>query len=271
MTDDRLWYHTFANLSRTPALVHAVAGRHGGVSEGHLRSLNMGLLVGDRREAVLENRRRLAAALGIPADRLVKSKQVHGVETAVIDHAAVSMGVLGQGDAPLVADGLLTAEPDVYLFMTFADCVPVLLHDPVAGWVGLVHAGWKGTVDGAVREALLKAQVVYGSRPEDVQVGIGPSIGPCCYEVGEDVAEAARRALPAWPQLLVRRDGRLYLDLWQANARQLEALGVPAANVEVSGYCSSCRSDLFFSHRKEKGKTGRMGAVIGLRPRRERG
>jgi YfiH family protein len=153
--------------------------------------------------------------------------------------------------------------------MTFADCVPVLLHDPVKGWVGLVHAGWKGTVGGAARKAVQAARETFGSRPEDILAAIGPSIGPCCYEVGEDVVAAVHSGLPECADLLSARDGGVHLDLWRANACQLAAVGVPAANVEVSGYCSSCRTDLFFSHRKERGKTGRMAAVIGLRARQE--
>ena len=258
-------YH-FANLARAPKLVQAVSGRLGGVSEGHLRSLNLSLVVNDRREAVLENRRRLAEALAIPPGRLLKPRQVHGVDCLVVGSAETAAGLPGLEDSPLVADCLLTAEPDLYLFMTFADCVPVLLHDPTRGVVGLAHAGWKGTLAGIAQRAVLVAREAFGSRPEDLLVGIGPSIGPCCYEVGEEVAEAARRAFPKGADLLARvAGGSVHLDLWRANALQLEAVGVPAANIEIAGTCSACNVDRFFSHRREAGKTGRMGAVIGLR------
>ncbi len=261
-----VWLYRFANLARSPSLVQAVSGRMGGASRGHLSSLNLSLVVHDEQETVLANRRRLAEALAIPHERLLKSRQVHGADCLVVGRREIEQGLTGAGDSPLVADGLLTAERELYLFMTFADCVPVLLHDPVRGVVGLVHAGWKGTVAGIARRAVLAAQAAFGSRPADLLVGIGPSIGPCCYEVGEDVATAVRQALPAYRQVLREvAGGSVHLDLWRANACQLEEVGVPAANIEVAGLCSACRTDLLFSHRKEKGRTGRMGAVIGLR------
>lgn len=255
----------FANLAAAPRLVHAISGRTGGVSNDPFRSLNVSTAVGDEREAVLENRRRLAAALGIAPNRLLKPGQVHGTNCLVVGKAEVEEHYERWQTSPPLADGLLTAEPEVYLFMTFGDCVPILLHDPVRGVVGLVHAGWKGTVNRAAAQALLTAQNELGCRPEDVLVGIGPSIGPCCYEVGPDVAEAALSAFPGAEGLLMRVNGRVHLDLWRANAYQLMELGVPAENIEIGGVCTSCHVDRFFSHRREKGKSGRMAAVIGMR------
>jgi len=263
---EQVWYFQFQNMARTAGLVQAVSGRLGGVSEGHLRSLNIGLTVGDRREAVFANRRRLAMALAIPIERWVKPRMVHGSNCLVVGAAEADLGLGLVDKSSLEADALLTAEPEVYLFLTVADCVPVLLHDPVRGVVGLAHAGWKGTVAGVARKAVAKAQAVFGSRPADVLVGIGPSIGPCCYEVGAEVARAAARAFPGCKGLLHEKEGgRVHLDLWRANAYQLEEMGVPAANIEIAGLCTACRTDLFFSHRAEKGKTGRQGAIIGLR------
>ncbi len=263
---EKVWLYRFPNLARSADLVQAVSGRLGGASRGHLSSLNLSLVVHDERETVLANRQRLAEALGIPHERLLKSRQVHGSDCLVVGRGEIENGLTGLTDSPLIADGMLTAERELFLFMTFADCVPVLLHDPVRGVVGLVHAGWKGTAAGIVRRAVLLAQEAFGCRPGDILAGIGPSIGPCCYEVGPDVASAVQRALPAHAE--VSREvagGSIHLDLWRANACQLEEVGVPAANVEIAGLCSACRTDLFFSHRKERGKTGRMGAVIGLR------
>jgi polyphenol oxidase len=265
MNEDNVNLFRFRNLSAMPLLVHAVSGRWGGISEGHFHTLNVSTAVGDNEESVWENRRRLAAALGIPAERLLKPGQVHGVDCLVVGRAELEAGLTGRRDTALVADGLVTAEPGLYLFMTFADCVPVLFYDPVRQVAGLVHAGWKGTVSGAAREALRTAMANFGSRPEDVLVGIGPSIGPCCYEVGSEVADAASAAFPGCDGLLAEADGSRRLDLWRANAHQLVEMGVPEEQIEVAGLCTSCRTDLFFSHRREKGKTGRIGAVIGLR------
>ncbi|MDA8216176.1 MAG: peptidoglycan editing factor PgeF [Dehalococcoidales bacterium] len=266
MNEEAIRLYGFSHMAGIDGLVHAVSGRQGGVSERHFRSLNLSTAVPDRQEAVFENRRRLAVALGIDPERLLKPGQVHGTECLVVGRAEITAGLPGLADSPLVADGLLTAEPDLYLFMTFADCVPVLLCDPVRRVVGLVHAGWKGTVAGAARHALQTAAEVFGCRPQDVLVGVGPSIGPDQYEVGEDVAKAARRAFPRAKGLVdYRENGKAHLDLWRANAYQLEQLGVPGANIEISGLCTASHTDLFFSHRAEKGNTGRLGAVIGLR------
>ncbi|MHB1416280.1 MAG: peptidoglycan editing factor PgeF [Chloroflexota bacterium] len=266
MSEEAIRLYRFSRMAGVDGLVHVVSGRQGGVSEGQFRSLNLSTAVPDRQEAVFENRRRLAVALGADPQRLLKPGQVHGTECLVVGRAEIAAGLAGVADSPLVADGLLTAEPDLYLFMTFADCVPVLLYDPVHRVVGLVHAGWKGTVAGAARQAVQTAVKAFGCRPQDVLAGIGPSIGPDRYEVGEDVAEAARRAFPGANGLVeYRENGKAHLDLWRANAYQLEQLGVLAANIEISGLCTASHTDLFFSHRAEKGKTGRMGAVIGFR------
>ena len=258
--------HRFTNLASAPGLVQAVSGRLGGVSEGHFASLNLGLGSSDRREAVLENRRRLAAALDIPSNRFIRPYQVHGVDCLVVGREEVAAGLPGSADVANRVDCLLTAEPGIYLLMTFADCVPVLLFDRVRRVVGLVHAGWRGTLAGAPRRTLATMAERFGSRPEDVLVGIGPSIGPCHYEVGPEVVEATQRAFPGREDLLAARGGgKARLDLWRANAYQLQAAGVPEANVEVAGLCTVCRNDLLFSYRAGKGKTGFHGAVIGLR------
>ncbi|MHB1132730.1 MAG: peptidoglycan editing factor PgeF [Chloroflexota bacterium] len=265
MSEQGIWLYRFSHLGRVPGLVQAVSGRLGGVSTAPFATLNLSTAVGDRREDVLTNRRLLAEALGVAAERLIRPSQVHGTDCLLVGAADLAAGAGGPADSGLVADGLLAVEPGVFPFMSFADCVPVLFCDPVRGVVGLVHAGWKGTVAGAGRRALREAVASFGTNPADVLVGIGPSIGPCCYEVGAEVAQAARAAFPGCERLLRRQGDGVHLDLWRANAYQLESEGVPAQNIEVAGLCTACRTDLFFSHRAEKGRTGRMGAVVGWR------
>jgi YfiH family protein len=152
---------------------------------------------------------------------------------------------------------------NVVLMLRFADCVPILLHDPVRGVVGLAHAGWRGTVSG-MSQAVVRTMVdQMGCCPKDIRAGVGPSIGPCCYEVGEDVAEAALDAFPDADGILKpKANGRWYLDLWAANRRQLASAGV--VKVKVARICTACHTDEWFSHRAEQGKTGRLGALIGL-------
>jgi YfiH family protein len=161
-------------------------------------------------------------------------------------------------------DALVTDVPGVFLMLRFADCVPVLFHDPVRQAVGLAHAGWRGTVSHIARATVEKMVDAFGCSPADIRAGIGPSIGPCCYEVGPEVVSAAQKAFPDAPFVLQRGSGeRWHFDLWAANHHQLAAAGV--TEIELSGLCTACRTDEWFSHRAEGGRTGRLAAVIGLR------
>lgn len=162
-------------------------------------------------------------------------------------------------------DALISNVPGLVLWLRFADCVPVLLYAPKQGAVGLAHAGWQGTLKGVAAETARAMTVTYGCLPEDLRVGIGPAIGPCCFEVGPEVLEAVR-ARCAVPEALISQpqaNGKAHLDLWLANVQQLQALGV--REIEVAGLCTACHTDEFYSHRAEHGRTGRFPALIGLR------
>jgi YfiH family protein len=149
--------------------------------------------------------------------------------------------------------------------LRFADCTPVWLYDPVQRAIGLAHAGWRGTVVGAARATVAAMQSAYGCRPADLLAGIGPAIGPCCYEVGEDVAQAIDGAFSeaAGRLLSPQTNGKWHLDLWAANRHTLMQAGVQ--QIEVAGICTACHTDEWFSHRAERGRTGRIGALIGLK------
>jgi YfiH family protein len=156
----------------------------------------------------------------------------------------------------------VTDRPGLALVMRFADCVPVLLYDPARQVVGIAHAGWRGTVDGAAASVVQTMREQFGCRPEDIQAGIGPSIGPGEYQGGEEVAAAVRENLPDPESLLARSNGAFQFDLWEANRRILEAYGV--TRIELAGISTARRTDEFYSHRAEHGRTGRFGAVICL-------
>ena len=257
-------YHPW---TRQPGLVHAILTRHGGVSRPPYASLNLGSAVGDDPAAVAANHARVCAALGIDAGRLVKCHLVHGRAIHVVTAADAGQW-RGQ------ADGMVTAEAGVFLTMRFADCVPILLHDPRRRAVGIVHAGWRGTLQDVAGAAVRTMVEVLGCAPGDISAVIGPAIGPCCYEVGDEVISAARAVLPPsdCATLFRRRSdngGRPHFDMWEANRRQLLAAGV--GRVAVMGLCTACHSDQFFSHRAEGGRTGRFGAVIGYRDQPELG
>ncbi|GAB4514437.1 MAG: hypothetical protein Kow0047_26250 [Anaerolineae bacterium] len=203
-----------------------------------------------------ENHRRLCEAVGADPDSLVSPRQVHGARI-------VRVGGESRGRIIPDCDGLVTDEPGVALLLRFADCVPLIAYDPEHHAVGVAHAGWRGTIAGIARNLVEAMGVAFHSRPDKLIVGIGPSIGPCCYQVGADVLEAARRT---WGELdglfQQREDDGLFFDLWAANRRLLEDAGV--RSIEVSGLCTACHVDEFYSHRRERGMTGHHGALAML-------
>jgi YfiH family protein len=243
-----------------PWLVHGFSTRLGGVSgvygDGEL---NLGFTAEDDAAAVAENRRRFVAAVGGDAEALVNLRQIHSGLVHTVGAADRARMMVG-GRAQMEGDGLVTAEAGVLVAVLAADCVPVLLADTRLRVVAALHAGWRGTAAGIVG-AGVAALGSLGSRPEDLIAAVGPSIGGCCYAVGEEFRERFAA------DLLVEREGELFLDLWEANRRQLVAAGVPS--VTVLGECTACtRVDgrrKYFSHRAEKGVTGRAMGMVGVK------
>ena len=169
-------------------------------------------------------------------------------------------------EAPQQADIILTDKQHVTLFMRFADCVPILVHDPVKGVIGVSHAGWLGTVRDVAGATVKAMGRRYGSKPADVVACIGPSIGPDHYEVGQDVIGQVRQTFGAESERVLQpHPSSVHFDLWKANRILLERAGVN--KIELAGICTACHTDDWFSHRAEKGKTGRFGALISLMPR----
>ncbi|NLM83290.1 MAG: peptidoglycan editing factor PgeF [Clostridiales bacterium] len=239
---------------------HAFTTRHGGISRGIFATLNLGRTLGDDPEALKENYARVSRALGLGTDRFVFTRQVHG--DAVRPCTAADM-IAPDGDVPYEADGLITNEINVPLVVSIADCVPILLCDPVRGAVGAVHAGWRGTVQDIAAKAVRRLVSEYGCRPEDIRAAIGPCISICCFETGGDVAQAVHALLGARAEEYILKRGDKYMvDLKGINARRLEDAGVLPENIDVSDLCTACRSDTFWSHRKTRGKRGGQAALI---------
>ncbi len=253
-------YH-FKSLA-VEGLVHAVFTRLGGVSHGPFASLNVGRSVGDDPAAVAENLARIWAYLELTPEQVATAYQVHGNRVAVVSAA----------DAGRVfpdTDGLVTDVPGVALLLRFADCQPILLYDPVHHAVGLVHAGWRGVAQGIARRAVEAMQAAFGSRPQDLLAGLGPAIGPCCYEVGQDVASAISYALSGWDRVMQPDGEQWRLDLPAANALQLVAAGLSRRRIEQARLCTGCHKDEFFSHRGDNGATGRFAVVVYLKAREQ--
>ncbi|HTU34674.1 MAG TPA: peptidoglycan editing factor PgeF [Candidatus Acidoferrum sp.] len=271
-------------------LAHGFSTRPGGASELQLspgrRSehvLNLGFTDWDGRRNVLRNREEFASCLGAHEMRLLALRQVHSDIVQGI-HSAPS-------ESPLQGDALFTREPGMLLTVQTADCIPILFADTRARAIAAIHSGWRGTLRRIAEKTLGRMRMEFGTRPEDVVVAIGPGIGGCCYEVGHEVAKefasqfrqarewfegpftaiAAGDSDPNWlPWLTMAPPGhapeppRVHLNLIAANRAILVDAGVRPQRIAVSGFCTSCRTDLFFSYRRES-ETGRMMAAIGIR------
>ena len=221
-------------------------------------------------EVALFNRARLAEGLGISLGRIVGCQQVHGTEVALVGEEDAGKGMLPELPSIQGCDAMLTATPGLYLLALSADCPPVFFYDPVHRAIGLAHSGWKGTV-GRISASVVEAMGRhFGSRPEDIVAVVGPGIGPCCYKVGPNVAEAVETAFSRpWSlrsQLLDIYDGEIYFNLWEGIRRALVEAGVPPRNIAIDGLCTMHNTGTFYSHRGEAGKCGLFGAVFGLRP-----
>jgi YfiH family protein len=249
-------YYTFEALARYGELVHGVTSRHGGVSTGAWASLNLTKGNGDDPERVEENLRRVCAAFGAPRSDLVSPNQRHTANAARV-------GVEDRGRVLANIDTLYTDEAHVPVLLRYADCTPVLLYDPRHRALALIHSGWRGTVAGAIPAAIAGLSNAYGSSPSDLVAGIGPAIGPCCYEVGEEVLDAVHATFRE-PDTLLPRNGssRRHFDLWSANRRWLVEAGVQ--QIEVAEICTACHIEEFFSYRGGKGRTGHFGAFMML-------
>jgi hypothetical protein len=221
----------------------------------------------DAPENVLENRRRVCQMLHTPLERVVQAGQIHGVGVRAVGADEVGSGAVDRASLLPPSDALISDTPDVYLLACFADCVPLLFFDPRRPAVGVAHAGWRGTVAGIASATIRALGEHYGSRPSDIRVLIGPSVGPCCYEVGEEVIAAAEANLPRARRAIRRQPGsRAHFDLWQANKDLLLDAGVRPMHIENGELCTVHHAGRFFSHRATGGHTGRFAAIIGLRP-----
>jgi YfiH family protein len=265
MAEEKPFLHLLEWESQFPGLVAGFTIRTGGVSEQPYGSFNMGLHVGDVSDHVIANRRQLAEQLDMPFEAWTCADQVHGNQVCQVTAAGAGKDSLD--DVIASTDGLFTDKKGILLASFYADCVPLYFLDPASGAIGLAHAGWKGTV-GRIAEEMVKAfGHHYQSKPEQLLVAIGPSIGGCCYEVDERIMEQVRTSAKHWESsATASQNGKYMLDLRRLNTEILVEAGVGGGQILSAEWCTSCRTDLFFSHRKEAGtagKTGRMASFIG--------
>jgi YfiH family protein len=238
---------------------HGFTTRFGGVSEGSLSSLNIGIHRGDQWENVLKNYEILGSALNFDVKNLVLSHQTHTDTVLRVGREHAGAGLF----APELpeCDGLITNEPGVALAIFTADCTPILLHDPVTGAVGAVHAGWRGTAADIAGNAVRAMCENFGCKPENIRAAIGPNIGKCCFQTDSDVSEAMIDALGRGALVHIRFAGsKRYVDLKAINAQFLKNAGVQS--IDISTDCTKCQCDRFWSHRVTGTRRGSQGAII---------
>lgn len=259
-------YIQFKNLSATGIVKHGFSTRKGGVSTGIFSSMNLNFKRGDDPDAVMENYRRIAAALDMRVEDMVLSDQTHTTNVRVITEEDRGKGILKPQDYRDV-DGMITNVPGLVLVTSYADCVPLYFVDPVRKAIGLSHSGWKGTVGHIGQKTVWKMHEVYGSEPKDIVAAIGPSICQSCYEVSEDVTEAFKTNFAeneAEDILLDKGNGKYQLDLWKANWYVLTDAGILPEHLSVTDLCTACHPNLLWSHRKTNGQRGGLSAFLSL-------
>jgi len=256
----------FRNLITHSAVKHFVSTRTGGFSEFPYHSLNLGLHVGDDPDTVLKNRMRLARAVGVRLDQFTIARQIHGGRVTLVSDELRGRGSTDQAQAIEGIDAMVTDTRGICLLVLVADCVPLLFFDPVKRAIGAAHAGWRGTLEAVAPHTVAAMKESFGSSPEDIVVGMGPSIGPCCYQVGPEVISSVKRAFHNSKDYISHesKDGHGYLDLWKANRDMLLDAGIERKHIEIAGRCTCHESDIFFSYRSQGGDTGRFAAGIML-------
>ena len=291
-------YLQFSHLLQFPDLIHASFTRLGGYSKTPYRGLNVSYSIGDDFDNVLRNRLLALKSLQIQAYPCATLWMVHGAEVATLSmeqwddwrtdwsHYSYQIDqheLIWTTKPRRKADALITRRSGVALAMSSADCAPLLFYDPVERVAGLAHAGWRGTARGIAANTIHAMGEQFGCCPINIRVGIGPSIGPCCYEVSEDVRDyfMGHQAFDPDPtdvryRKLIRESAvftmkrihghdSLRLDLWETNRNQLLMAGVLPGHIESSEVCTSCKKEHFFSHRAEHGKAGRFPTILALR------
>ncbi len=261
-------YITFPKLEQYHnKMLHGFSTRLGGVSKEHLGSMNLSFTRGDDVEAVMENHRRFAKALGYDESKLVFSNQVHLTNFHKVTKEDCGKGITRESDI-LEIDGLVTNEPGIPLITFYADCVPLFFYDPIKQVIAMAHSGWKGTVERIGAKMVSYMEAEYGSKPEDIICAIAPSICHKCYEVSEDVA---LRFLDVFGDgygedlLYKKENGKYQLNLHKACEITLLEAGITSEHLDITDICTCCNSEFLFSHRASNGMRGNLAGVMMLK------
>lgn len=260
-TVNEIPFLSYPLLEKTGIVNHGFSTRLGGVSTGHCATMNISTTRGDDPDAIIENKKRIAAAIGVDVDAMTFTHQTHTTNVAV---------VLGEdrGKRFMETDGMITNVPGICLVTFYADCVPLYLVDPVKKAIGMSHSGWRGTVGKMGKVTVEKMVETYGSNPEDIIAAIGPSICQDCYEVSGDVIEEFKKnfAENLWSDIFYQKEnGKYQLNLWRANEEVFIEAGIKKENIAVTNVCTHCNPDILFSHRTSGFNRGNLSAFLALK------
>ena len=260
---DGMHYITLPHWNQQGVSV-AFSARLGGVSQPPYNSLNMGLHVGDKTDDVIENRHRYLDLFSFNPENMVCCEQVHGNSVAVVGKEEQGRGALDFKTSMSGYDAMVCRTPGIMLTTFYADCIPIYLFDPCQRVVAIAHSGWKGTMGRIATQTVRLMQREFGCSPENTEVFIGPGIGSCCFHIGEELSKQVKEEFPGLHGILNYEFNGCTWDLQLTNRLMLQDEGVRPENIINCGLCTACNSEVFFSYRREQGKTGRMAAVIGL-------
>ncbi len=255
--------YTQPMLEKLAGFDHGFTAKSGGVSEGYFTSLNLSFTRPEKRENVMENYRIFCRAAQIPFDAMVMDNYEHGTTVLKVDRGDAGKGYCSDSLPP--CDGLVTNDPAVTLITGHADCMAFYVIDPVKRCIGLAHAGWRGALGRIGAQVVNRMTAEYGSDPADIFAGIGPSICPSCFEVGDNVAAEFAQAFPDLPCVLARQGARPHVDLWMIACAQFVEAGVLPERIALFDVCTMTTPRLY-SHRRDKGNTGGMAAYLRILP-----
>lgn len=255
-------FFNFPKLNDLGFIKHGFSSRNGGVSKGHHQWMNLSFSNGDQRDRVLKNFQNFGDALGVELASMVLSDQDHGVNIRTVEAEDRGKGIVKEKDYQGV-DALITNKPGITLVTQHADCAPIFVADAKNKAIAMIHSGWRGTRGEIAKKTVKKMEKEYGTKVKDLYVGIGPSIGPCCFEVEGDVLEELQK-IEAWKKqdVIVQGKGKYRVDLWKLNKRMLHFIGVPNDQIFVTDLCTKCHPDVFFSHRVHGNRRGSLAGII---------
>ncbi|SKC87358.1 peptidoglycan editing factor PgeF [Maledivibacter halophilus] len=262
--ENKVLYFKIPSFDESGLVKHCFTTRMGGVSRPPYNSMNLGIKTFDNKSNILTNYEIICKTLEIDINNLVVSDQVHKDKILLVDEEHKGNGILYDSKFSEI-DALITDKPNISLVTLYADCVPIFILDKKRKIIALAHGGWRGTVKKIAGKVIKRMICDFNTDPRDCIIGIGPSIGKCCYEVDDYVIDIFKSNYENADEFFEDKgNGKYFLDLWNLNKKSLVEVGVPSQNITISNICTKCNNDIFFSYRAGNGQTGRMAAILQL-------